>query len=600
MQKTKQLIKNSIRTLGLAFGFAPWLTLGLFFITIVSYLTPLYQAKLLGDIINQIISTLSTASSTHAAILLIVLYASITAINRILAAISIHLDKYWGIAMEQGLEIMTAKKRSEIDIGHYENPEFNNLMDQGFNRGLWRMHNLAFAQFTNTASILVIFFSSVLTSQLNWVIYAIAVVSSLPLFIVELKFGNVIWHIWNENTPRQRMLGNIQEAFTRRIGIVQTKMLQNEKPLLAKMKAILDDFRNDQYKVDNKRLWYSTIASFIAAAGFGFAFYLISRNVVLGVITVGTMVFLVNILGQLVGAISDLLKNIANQFEQNLYVNDFFKVYDMHPYIKVAEHPTRLALNEAPTIEFRNVWFKYDGSETWILKGLNFKIRSGEKVAIVGENGAGKTTLIKLLARIYDPSKGEILVNNVDLRDIDPKEWMSYLAILLQDYVGYTFPVGESIAMGRVDDGVDIDRAREAASLSGAHSFIAHYEKGYHQQVGKEFEGGVELSKGQNQRLALARIIYRKGFVMILDEPTAAIDAKSEMEIFENMERASGKATLILITHRFNTTQNVDTIHVIEHGIIQESGNHKDLLKKNGLYAEMFKAQAKSFLESEK
>jgi ATP-binding cassette subfamily B protein len=183
------------------------------------------------------------------------------------------------------------------------------------------------------------------------------------------------------------------------------------------------------------------------------------------------------------------------------------------------------------------------------------------------------------------------------LRDIDPKEWISYLAILLQDYIGYDFSVGESIAMGRTEGEMNMENVREAALLSGAHSFITKYEKGYHQQVGKEFEGGIELSKGQNQRLALARTIYRKGFVMILDEPTAAIDAKSEMEIFENMEKASGTATLVLITHRFNTTQTVDRIFVLDHGEVCESGNHKELLKHKGLYAEMFRAQAKSFLE---
>lgn len=597
MKKIINLAKNSLRSLALGFRFAPYLTVALFFTTLVSYLAPLYQAKLLGDIINQIVLLLETLDAGSAMIGLIALYASVTAFTSILNILSTHIDKYWGLAMEQGLEIMTATKRAEIDLGHYENPDFQNQMSLGFNRGLWRLHNLAFSQITNVASILLIILSSVITSQLEIGIYIIVLISSLPLFIVELLFGNVTWSIWNENSSRQRLLGSIENTFRERVGITQTKLLQNDKHLIGKIATILAEFKRDQYKVDNRRLLYSIGASIFAAMGFGFAFYLISQKVVLGIITVGAMVFLVNILGQLVGAISTLLKDIASQYESNLFVDDFFKVIDIKPYIKVAKNPIALNLKAAPMIEFKNVWFKYDGTETWILRGLNFKIHPGEKVAIVGENSAEKTTLIKLLARIYDPSKGEILINNIDLRDIDPKEWMSYLAILLQDYIGYDFTVGESIAMGRTDKETDFNRAREAASLSGAHSFITRYEKGYHQQVGKEFEGGIELSKGQNQRLALARIIYRKGFVLILDEPTAAIDAKSEMEIFENMEKASGQATLILITHRFNTTQNVDTIHVIEHGEIVESGNHKDLLRRNGIYAEMFKAQAKSFLE---
>jgi ATP-binding cassette subfamily B protein len=462
---------------------------------------------------------------------------------------------------------------------------------------MWQLINMVTAQFTFVASLITILVSSVITTAIGWESYIIIILSSLPLFIVEFKFGNVTWHIWAENTPRMRMFDHVRYKFIHPVSNVQTKMLQNSNFLINKMRAILTSFRKDQYGVDNRRLFYSIGASIVAASGFGYVFYSITTQVVAGIITVGTMVFLINILGQLVGSISSMLTDIARQFERDLYVNDFFKVIDTKPYVPVSKHPIPLKLSHAPTIEFRNVWFKYDGTEKWILQGLNFKIKSGEKVALVGENGAGKSTLIKLLARIYDPSKGEILINNVDLRDIDAKEWLSYLAILLQDYVGYNFSIGESIAMGRAEEQVDSARAQEAAMLSGAHSFIAQYKKGYDQQVGKDFEEGIELSKGQNQRLALARIIYRRGYVMVLDEPTAAIDAKSEMEIFENMEKASGESTLVLITHRFNTTQNVDTIHVIEHGEIKESGNHKELLKHDGLYAEMFRAQAKSFLE---
>ncbi len=215
----------------------------------------------------------------------------------------------------------------------------------------------------------------------------------------------------------------------------------------------------------------------------------------------------------------------------------------------------------------------------------------------MGKNGAGKSTLIKLLARIYDPTEGQILINGIDLKDMDTEEWGSYLAILLQDYLSYDFSVQDSISMGRSNEIIDDEKVKEAALLSDANEFIVEFKKGFKQQLGREYEEGVELSKGQNQKLALARIIYRNGLVTVLDEPTASIDAMAESYIFEQMTKASSGKTLIVITHRFNTTQNLDKIVVLKDGRVAEMGNHRELLDKKGEYAEMFEVQAKAFRE---
>jgi ATP-binding cassette subfamily B protein len=286
-------------------------------------------------------------------------------------------------------------------------------------------------------------------------------------------------------------------------------------------------------------------------------------------------------------------------FERNLYVSDIFKVMDTAPYIVRAKRPVCLKLVTAPTVEFRDVWFKYDGREDWILENINLTIQPGEKIALVGENGAGKSTLVKLLARIYDPTKGEIFVNGVNLKKIDPDEWNSCLAVLLQDYLSYDFTLAESIAMGRPDMKVHRNKVENSVQFAGASDFVSSWKNGFDQQIGKEFDGGVEPSKGQNQKIALARTIYREGLVTVLDEPTAAIDALSESRIFEQMEQASNGRTLIVITHRFNTTQTVDRIVVLDKRTIVEQGSHKDLVSAGGLYSKMFEVQAKVFRESE-
>jgi ATP-binding cassette subfamily B protein len=362
------------------------------------------------------------------------------------------------------------------------------------------------------------------------------------------------------------------------------------------MEEILTAFRKEQISVDNKKFWSTVVAGIIGTVGYGFAFYIIVAGVSRGDISLGTMVFLVSLLGQLVGSISSLFSHIAKQFEDNLYVTDIFTFLDTKPYIKRANNPQKLNLKTPPKIEFKNVWFRYTEDMEWILKDVSMTLNPYEKLALIGENGAGKSTLIKLLARIYDPDKGDILVNDINLKEIDPDEWTSYLGILLQDFMNYNFSVGESIAMGRMEQHPPLEEVKRAATLSGADDFISDWEYKYAEQIGKEFSG-KEPSKGQNQKLALARIIYRRGLVTVLDEPTASIDPMAEMNIFENMEEASKDSTLILITHRFNTVKNVDQIIVLEHGKIIETGNHKELLEKKGRYAEMYSAQAKSFME---
>ncbi|MEN9647559.1 MAG: hypothetical protein RLY57_363 [Candidatus Parcubacteria bacterium] len=592
------MLKNIFRSIGISMRIAPWLTIGLFIITAVIGLLPLYQAKVMGDIVNNIIEGVKTLSVINLTIIgLIIAYATMWGFTRILSEIRLFLDKKWGLHFEEGMELMVLKKRSEIDLGHYESPEFQNLLQRAFNRSIWPIFNSVEGQFDTFTSIVTIIIATLVTAQLGWMVYFIVILSSLPGFLVQLKYGKRIWHIWAENSPRQRKYIHIRNLIQGRIGLTQTKILQNSNYLLDQAKDILGKFRIDQAKVDNKRLVYASGASIISAVGFGISFYLIGKDVVAGIISVGSMVFVVSALGQLVGSINSLLKSIAGEAERNLYITDIYKVLDTKPYITRSKNPIKLHLNKAPLIEFKDVWFKYEGREEWILKGINLTINPGEKVALVGENGAGKSTLIKLLSRIYDPSKGSIMVNGVDLRDVDTEEWTSALSVLLQDYLNYDFKTSESIAMGRISEGIAQQRVENAAKLSGADEFISTWDNKYEQQLGKEFDGGIEPSKGQNQKIALARAIYRNGLVLVLDEPTAAIDAKSEMNIFEQMETAVGGNSLILITHRFNTTQSIDKIVVIEHGEIKESGNHKELLKQNGRYAEMFRAQAKSFLE---
>ncbi len=597
MNKISNLVVNIGRSFALSFRFAPILTVGLTVATIVTGVLPLYQAKVMGNIVNAVINSISSNVGLNVILWSIILYSSIWAITGIIRSVRFYFDRRWTIKFEQGLEIAVLKKRAEIDLGHYESPGFQNLLTRAFSRSIWPIYNLVDVQMQIFASIAVIAISSFITTSINPLVYIIILATSIPSFIVNLKYGSALWSIWGENSQRRRKYEHIRHHINSRTGVTQNKLAQASARLIQMAHDFLESFNNEQLGLDKKKVWFSVMADLLAATGYAMSFWIITKEVVSGNESVGSMVFLISIIGQLVGSINSLLTMLANQFERNQYANDIFTVLDTKPYIKISSNPVRLNLKSSPEIEFKNVSFKYDDRPDWILRNLNFIIKPGEKIALVGENGAGKSTLIKLLSRIYDPSEGEILINGTPLTKIDITEWNDYLAVLLQDYITYDFSVIESIGMGRANIETDRARAIKSAEQSGADEFIKDYSMGYDQQLGKEFDNGIEPSKGQHQKIALARTIYRNGFIMILDEPTAAIDAVSEMKIFDQMENASGKNTLILITHRFNTTQNVDRIIVLEKGSIVEEGDHSTLVKSNGMYKKMFESQAKAFRE---
>jgi ATP-binding cassette subfamily B protein len=257
-----------------------------------------------------------------------------------------------------------------------------------------------------------------------------------------------------------------------------------------------------------------------------------------------------------------------------------------------------VAIPESPTpplIEFKNVSFRYPKTERDILKDFNLTIQSGEKVALVGENGAGKTTLIKLLLRFYDATEGEILINGVNLKDVNLEEWHKYIGALFQDFIKYQFTFKENIYFGDLTKKQEEELLKEAIVRSGADKYLDTLPDKYDQIVGKMFEGGMDLSGGQWQKLALARAFYRNAPILVLDEPTSAIDAKAEYEIFQKVQSLQKDKTVVIISHRFSTVRNADRILVLDEGKILEEGSHEKLMKKKGLYAELFNIQAQGY-----
>ena len=321
---------------------------------------------------------------------------------------------------------------------------------------------------------------------------------------------------------------------------------------------------------------------------------MVVKDVISGELLVGTLVYMISTLSTMRNSVSNLLESISGQYENSLIIKDMIEFFNTKPVIVEHENPQVLNLKTPPEIIFENVSFKYKNSDKWVLKNVSLTLRSGENIGLVGNNGAGKTTLVKLLCRIYEPVEGRILINGVDLREVATKEWWSYLAVMFQDFASYDFLVEDAIAIGRPDKAKNLTKVIEASKVSQSHDFIMEWKGKYNEQLGVEF-GGKEPSKGQRQKLSIAKILYREGLLLILDEPTASVDAESESKIFDSIESISNKQTALLISHDLSTISECDKIFVLDKGKLIEEGDHKELMKKKGLYAELYNLQAKRF-----
>ena len=314
-----------------------------------------------------------------------------------------------------------------------------------------------------------------------------------------------------------------------------------------------------------------------------------------GVLSIGTLTFLANAILQASNNLQQVFSTLSGIADQALFLTDLLAFFEMRPTIRSkpnampAPHPIREGF------EFREVSFRYPATERMVLDRLNFHLHPGERVALIGENGQGKTTIVKLLTRLYDPTEGQILLDGVDLREYDLEDLHREIGVIFQDFMRYEMTASENIAVGRVEELGNSALLQDAAHKSLADEVIARLPGEYEQMLGRRFEGGVDLSGGEWQKIALARAYLRDAQLLVLDEPTAALDARSEFEVFRRFADLTAGKTALFISHRFSTVRMADRIVVLENGRVIEDGSHELLTRLGGRYAEMFEMQAASY-----
>jgi ATP-binding cassette subfamily B protein len=417
----------------------------------------------------------------------------------------------------------------------------------------------------------------------------------LPAFLGESHFAFLGYAKNFRQTPIRRQLDYLRVLGGSREAAKELKLFGLNEFLTERFTRLSDEIYDENVALSRRRLIAGSFLSLVGTMGYYSAYVFVIWRTISGALSIGTLTFLSGAILQASSNIQQIFSTLSGIADQALFLTDLLAFFEMQPTIR--SKPNGLA---APRpilrgFEFRDVSFRYPGSPRLILDRMNFRLQPGERVALIGENGQGKTTVVKLITRLYDPTEGQILLDGVDLREYSLEDLYHEIGVIFQDFMRYEMTARENIAIGRVEEVDNLALLRTAARKSMADNVIARLPRGYEQMLGGRFDGGLDLSGGEWQKVALARAYLRNAQLLILDEPTAALDARSEFEVFHRFaELTTGKMALF-ISHRFSTVRMADRIVVLDNGRIAEEGSHDQLAGMGGRYAEMFEMQAASY-----
>ncbi len=571
--------------------------IALIFFSILIAVIPYIQNGLFGKLINLTISYKDGLNNLKEIITATLFLILTTALPNIIGNLNSFIDTNFRFNIVRNLNLYFFKKIASLDIATVESPEYQELMQKAQERGNMSIYQFITFSITNLSNLIGVIVSFVILGFIDRNLLVYAFLGAIPALYTQMRYGKDVFWIWDLNSNNRRRYFNTRSHFEGIISLVELKLYQLSKKFISEIKQLLDSFDDELKKAERgKLIWeFLSIAIFFIFLGAGI--WRIINLAITGLLPIGTMLFAYTTYRGFKGTLADFFKRIGWVSEFSNYTEYWFKIDEIQPKIKDNEIGEIVDFsNKPPKIEFIGVSFRYsENNQNYAIKNLSFTINPGEKIAIVGLSGAGKTTLIKLLCRVYDPESGSILINGKNLKDINLLSWQKQLGVLFQDFVSYEFTVKEAIALGNPEKELNEQKVKEAAKMARADVFIERLPKKYDQLIWKGFEDGVDLSKGERQRMALARVLYRESPITILDEPTASVDALAEQEIFETLEQLPKNRTVILISHRFSTVKNADNILVIEHGKLIEEGNHKKLIQNKERYAELYKIQADSY-----
>lgn len=495
-------------------------------------------------------------------------------------------------ANHSSIELM--HKAATLDLGMFEDSEFYDKLERARRQTTGRVVLMSMVLSQLQDLITILFLGAGLVVFEPWLI-VILFIAVLPSFLSEAYFSRSSYSLVRSWTPQRRELDYLRYIGASVETAKEIKVFGLDRFLTRRFSKIANEYFLANKVIAIRRTIWGTVLQILSVLAYYGAYLLIILRTVGGALTVGDLTFLSGSFNRLQNQLQNLLSTFTRITESALYLQDYFDFMAIKPGIMDQPDAIDAPLTIRQGIRFEDVGFKYPGTEIWAVRHISLELTPGEKLALVGENGAGKTTLVKLLARMYDPSEGRILVDGVDIRHFKIDTYRKLIGVIFQDYVRFSFKAGENIAVGQIDASTQDEQIHTAAEKSLADPVIRKLPGGYDQMLGKRFSDGVDLSGGEWQKIALARAYMRDAQIVILDEPTASLDARAEYEVFKRFSELTRGKTAVIISHRFSTVRMADRILVLRQGEMSELGTHEELLASNGLYAELFNLQAQGY-----
>jgi len=568
--------------------------LNIFFRIVKSFLPvlQLYVGKLIIDEI--VFITQNDTSNYDNIILYVVLELIFSVASEILSRVvslynSLLADLFANKSSEQLI-----KHAGNLDLEQFEDAEFYDKLERARRQTTSRtaLLNQILGQLQNIITIASLSVGLILFSP--WLVI-ILVIAIIPSFLNENYYNEKSYSLSFRWTPQRRELDYIRYIGASDETAKEVKIFGLSDFLTNRFKGLAEKFYDENKKLIIKKAWWGSVFAFIGTLGYYSAFGYIIYKTITGTISIGDLTFLAGSFSRLRSLFESLLSQFSSIVESSLYLKDFFDYFKIKPKIRVPDSPRPLPEKILHGFEFQNVSFKYQNTTKFALKDVSFTLSPSEKIALVGENGAGKTTLVKLLSRLYDPTEGRILLDGYDLREYHLGALRKAVGVVFQDFVKYQLKALENIAVGQIDQLEDFEKIKQASVSSLADQVIEALPDKYEQMIGRRFSNGIDLSGGQWQKMALGRAYMRDARLLILDEPTAALDARAEFRVFERFVNLIEGKMAVLISHRFSTVRMADRIIVLGDGKVKEIGSHNELIDLKGKYYELFSMQARGY-----
>jgi ATP-binding cassette subfamily B protein len=582
------------RAIRLVWQASPSSTLAIFALQVIQGILPLallYLMKLIVDAVTISINTPDKTQAFKQIVLLIIIAAGVALLSALCQLLSNLINESMSLTVTDHVFDILHAKSVEVDLEYYENPQYFDSLHRAQQEGPYRPTSVVHGLVRLVQNSVTLLAMAGLLLTLHWVVACILFLAVVPGVFVRIKYANRMyqWHQDRAQTERQALY--INWILTGDIHAKEVRLFGLGDLLIERFSKLHSKLRHEKLAISKKRSTSDFLAQASATIAVFASFAFIAYRTINGTITLGDMVMYFQAFQRGLSSMRDLLGGMATLYEDNLFLSNLFEFLTIKPSVVETSNPLPIPHPLHKGIVFKNVGFHYPSSKRKVLEDISFAIAPGETVALVGRNGCGKTTLAKLLCRLYDPGHGVITFDDTDIKEFEILSLRRNISVLFQDFVKYNLTAKENIWFGNVDRPPDEESIVRAAKQAGVHDLIESFPQKYDTLLGKWFEDGEELSRGEWQKIALARTFLRKSQIILLDEPASSLDPRAEYEVFCKFKELTAGKTSLFISHRLSTVKMADRILVMDRGKIVETGTYKELMQKKGSFAHLFDTQ---------